>query len=141
MIKPPDQWKDSRGPVGAIHLTAKRMGWKWGTPYSFVNDLGQEIQLKKVSPKMLQWHVHQTHMRAMQKKYTERWYDGKDGVVGVPTVTRNTVPGEIALNAHDQHMLNTSEEHHKRLEAFSNWRYPYTHEQQRIGKLSKTKER
>ena len=50
MVDPPQKWKDSRGPIGATHLTVKRLGWKWGAPFTFTNDLDQELHLQQISP-------------------------------------------------------------------------------------------
>ena len=39
------------------------------------NDLGQELELPNITPKMLKWHVQRTYERDLQKKLAGKWDD------------------------------------------------------------------
>ena len=64
----PATWHEVRGPIGAIHLTLDRMGWAWKAPFIFVNDMQEEIDATNMAPRMVKWHMEQTHHRQVRQK-------------------------------------------------------------------------
>ena len=80
----PSVWKEVRGLVGAMRLTLDRIGWKWPSPFVFTNDLGETIDARNMAPKMVQWHVEQTHSRQIRSKYSGKLLEASQ-----PTCVRN----------------------------------------------------
>ena len=84
LCKKPDTWNGVRGPIGAIHLTLRRLGWTWKTPFVFGNDLREDIDVTSMAPRMVKWHIEQTHNRQVKQKYSQRMLEAEK-----PTCIRN----------------------------------------------------
>ncbi len=53
----PSTWNHVRGPLGAAHLSLKRIGWKFLTPMKLLSDKGVEFVLPSTSPALLSYHL------------------------------------------------------------------------------------
>ena len=50
----PTRWGQVRGPLGAAHLTLRRVGWSWPSAFTFTDADGRPHVLTRVSPRMVQ---------------------------------------------------------------------------------------
>ena len=81
------KWHRSRGPLDAMFLEADRLGWDWKGPFTLVDDLGQELVLTKVPPKMLRDFAVEANTRALQRDFATRC--AEEGFVGKRMATEH----------------------------------------------------
>ncbi len=60
-------WAESKGPIGALHLSLHRIGWRMTGPFALVSDKGVEVVLTKVSPCLLSQMLREAVMREVQR--------------------------------------------------------------------------
>ncbi len=53
----PTTWSGVKGPLGAAHLSMKRIGWRFKTPFTVESESGTELALTAISPALLQYHL------------------------------------------------------------------------------------
>jgi hypothetical protein len=53
----PMTWSSVRGPLGAAHLSLKRVGWSFVTPFVIRSPQGLELALTAHSPALIQYHL------------------------------------------------------------------------------------
>ena len=70
-----NKWGEVAGPVDAVRMTAKRMGWQCDHPWEWKDEEGIDIMLREISPQMLKWHVHNSYVRKMERKMAAKWED------------------------------------------------------------------
>ncbi len=62
-------WDNAKGPIAAMWLSLRRIGWDMPTPFTLTNTDGDDIPLTKVSPKllamMLKQAVHRHHQTTL----------------------------------------------------------------------------
>jgi exonuclease III len=71
-LKAPTKWAQVRGPVAAMALSMRRIGWKATGPYTFIDDLGVDRTFTETSPKMMQVQVAAAHTRLLERQAAER---------------------------------------------------------------------
>ena len=52
------------GPIRAIAEALNRTGWKMQSPFRLLNDLGQFIDIRQMSPEMVKDQIGKSHRRA-----------------------------------------------------------------------------
>ncbi len=61
------EWNQVKGPVGAAILSLHRLGWEMPTPFTVIDDWGEEIPLTKVTPAMLAVLLRDATTRALER--------------------------------------------------------------------------
>ena len=61
----PRTWGGVRGPLGAAHMSLKRIGWTFETPLVLRSAEGQQIALTTVSPALLAYHLKVAWTKAL----------------------------------------------------------------------------
>ena len=69
---PPQKWSDCRGPFGAAILSAKRLGWRFESPFKLIDSESRVHILTTTSPSLLQTWMKQAwstqlHVKAAAK--------------------------------------------------------------------------
>jgi hypothetical protein len=59
-------WNAVKGPIGAAILTLHRLGWSMPSPFTVIDDWGEEIALTKVTPTMLADLLKEATYRALE---------------------------------------------------------------------------
>ena len=67
----PRTWGGVRGPLGAAHMSLKRIGWAFATPLVLKSAEGQEFALTMVSPALLAYHLQVAWKRALRVRAGE----------------------------------------------------------------------
>ena len=62
----PTSWCSAKGPVGAAHLSAKRIAWTWPDPFRFRTAEGHDILLLDVAPSMVLAELRKASLRTME---------------------------------------------------------------------------
>ena len=62
------KWALAKGPVAAMILTAKRLGWKTPSPYRMVTDTGNVVDFRKLSPRYVKQMVHESVVRWRRRR-------------------------------------------------------------------------
>ena len=61
-------WRRATGPMDALYLSLKRIGWKPASPTKFVLDIGGEVELDQTPPRLLKRLLQEAVERAHQRK-------------------------------------------------------------------------
>ena len=61
---PPRKWAGVKGPIGAMWLSIKRLGWVWKGPFELVTDEGVVLSMVRNSPAGIGQEVKAAHFRA-----------------------------------------------------------------------------
>ncbi len=69
----PHAWNRVRGPISAMHLTLRRIGWAMKGPFTLVDGAGEEIFLTKVPPALLAQLLRRAVLRTLEAKVGATW--------------------------------------------------------------------
>ena len=61
-------WRDCQGPLAAAVLSLRRMGWQTKGPFVWIDDLGQELRLTELSPKLTQSLLYAGIQRSLERR-------------------------------------------------------------------------
>ncbi len=70
LVPPPGSraWSRVRGPIGALHLTLRRIGWSMRDPFTVTDHDGVEVQLTRVPPALLAQLLRRAVVRTLEEK-------------------------------------------------------------------------
>eukprot|EP00973_Karenia_brevis_P065272 9065727-Karenia_brevis.AAC.1 len=86
MQHPMPTWRSSRGPIAVTRLCLQRIGWQWDSPFSFVTDQGDQVDLTKFSPPLIEsllfdaWHRRLEGVAARKLNHAD--FDGRRVFMG-----------------------------------------------------------
>ncbi len=69
----PRAWSQVRGPISAMHLTLRRIGWAMKGPFTLVDCAGEEILLTRVPPALLAQLLRRAVLRTLEAKVGATW--------------------------------------------------------------------
>ncbi len=61
------EWREVRGPIGAAILSLHRIGWQMSSPFTLIDDRGEELPLTKVTPAMLSTLLYEATLRSLER--------------------------------------------------------------------------
>ena len=98
----PQTWGGVRGPLGAAHLSLRRIGWRFLTPFSLESASGETFLLTSTSPALLSYHLQLDWKRAVGTQAGRSL--GLDNCQVDPTIYRR-VMGSQELSGKDKAIL------------------------------------
>ncbi len=66
-------WRRIRGPMGAVALTAARIGWTFSGPFTIKDHLGAEMLLTNSTPAMVSKRATEALRARIERKIARRW--------------------------------------------------------------------
>ena len=61
-------WRNAKGPLALAWLSAQRIGWRWPSPWEFVDDLGRKWCITQHSPAMMRRALRSAWQRHLERK-------------------------------------------------------------------------
>ena len=90
----PRTWKGVRGPLGAMQLELRRLGWGWAAPTTLADDRGRLVHLDQVSPNMVK-----SMLRASRERQLASLVGARSGLEG--PIDPSPVRAFLASRRHD----------------------------------------
>ena len=65
------EWRHVAGPLGALYMSAARLGWSLLGQFLWQDDRGVVLPLADMSPAMMTWHVTQSSERLVERRIAD----------------------------------------------------------------------